>query len=241
MPSTTSPPRFQLRYWPVPFRGCFISYLFAYRGVPLLEEDSFEKNAALKDQPPTEQDIPYMGPPVLRDLASGRALSQMPAIVMYVARDLDLMPQDPFDAALGLKVLMDCNDVLMELCRYNGASMWTREEWQPFRSRRLPRWMQIFEASLQRGFVGKETASFADIGVFALFGNMTRCLPDLDADLLEHAPGIHALCRAIGDQPSLAKYVANEAKKYGKLYCGGQIEQSIRKMLEMDREHPGAR
>ena len=236
MSSERSAAGFRLYYWPIPFRGCFISYLFAYRDVPLLEEDSFEKNAALKDQPPAEQDIPYMGPPVLRDLDTGRALSQMPAIVMYVSGELDLMPQDPFDAALALKVLMDCNDLLMELCRYNGDSMWTRDEWTSFRSSRLPRWMQIFEASLRRGFIGNQATSFADIAVFALFGNMTRCLPELEADLLEHAPGIHALCQDIGSRPSLSKYVANEAQKYGKRYCGGQIEQSIRKMLAMDAE-----
>lgn len=236
MSSTISQPRFQLYYWPVPFRGCFVSYLFAYRDIPLLEEVSFAINADLKNRRPAEQDIPYMGPPVLHELDSDRALSQMPAIVMYVSRELELMPQDPFDAALCMKVLMDCNDVLMEICRYNGSSMWTRNEWKPFRSQRLPRWMKIFEASLQRKFFGKQAASFADIGVFALFGNMTRCLPELEADLLEHAPGIHAHCEEIGSQPSLAKYVANEEHKYGKLYCGGQIEESIRTMLEMDAE-----
>jgi glutathione S-transferase len=96
--------------------------------------------------------------------------------------------------------------------------------------------MQIFEESLRRGLIGNHAKSFADVGVFALFGNMTRCLPELEGDLLEHAPGIHALCQEIGSQPSLANYVANEEQKYGKLYCGGQIEQSIRKMLEMDAE-----
>jgi len=236
MSSTGSPPRFRLYYWPIPFRGCFVSYLFAYRDAPLLEQDGLEENADLKNRKPSEQDIPYMGPPLLRDLESGRALSQMPAIVMYVSRQLDLVPQDPFDAALCMKVLMDCNDALMEICRYNGASMWTREEWKSFRSERLPRWLQIFEASLQRGFIGNDTTSFADIGVYALFGNMTRCLPELEADLLEHAPGIHALCREIGSRPSLADYVATEERKYGKLYCGGQIEKSIRKMLAMDIE-----
>lgn len=234
MASTDSPARFQLYYWPTPFRGCFISYLFAYRDVPLLEESSPEKNAELKNQPPGEQHVPYMGPPMLRELESGRALSQMPAIVLYVAGELDLAPRDPFDGALCMKVLMDCNDVLMEICRYNGASMWTREEWKSFRSERLPRWMRIFEASLRRGFIGKEAASFADIGVYALFGNMTRCLPELEADLLQHAPGIHAHCREIGSRPSLARYVAGEEEEYGKRYCGGQIEQSIREMLAMD-------
>ena len=234
MSSETTQPRFQLYYWPIPFRGCFISYLFAYRDVPLLDEASFEDIKSLMSLHPSEQRIPFMGPPVLRDLESDRALSQMPAIVLYVSGELDFMPDGPFDVAMCIKILMDCNDVLMEVCRYNGSSMWTREEWIPFRSERLPRWMRIFEESLQRGYIGKESTSFADIGVFALFGNMTRCLPELEVDLLEHAPGIRALCRNIGSQPSLARFVAGEEEKYGKLYCGGQIEKSIRSMLEMD-------
>jgi len=234
MASKVSQPRFQLYYWPIPFRGCFVSYLFAYRDVPLLEETRFEENESLRGRHPSNQDIPFIGPPVLRDLESGRSLSQMPAIVLYVSHELDFIPKDPFDVAMCIKVLMDCNDVLMEICRYNGSIMWVREEWLEFRSQRFPRWLQIFEESLKRGSIGKNPVSFADIGVFALFGNMIRCLPELEADLLTHAPGIHALCQRLGSQPSLAEYVAGEEQLYGKLYCGGQIEQSIRKMLEMD-------
>ncbi|MEJ2161360.1 MAG: glutathione S-transferase family protein [Chromatiales bacterium] len=131
MSSEFSQARFQLYYWPLPFRGCFVSYLFAYRDVPLLEAAEFE-------------------------------------------------------------------------------------------------------ASLERGFFGADPVSFADIGVFALCGNMTRCLPELEADLLDHAPGVHALCQTVESKPSLAQFVADQERKYGKLYCGGQIEKSIRKMLEMD-------
>jgi len=232
-----SQPRFKLFYWPIPFRGCFISYLFAYRAVPLLEEPGFEENAKLRSRSPSEQAIPFMGPPVLRDLEADRTLSQMPAIALYVSRELDLLPEDPFDVAMCMKILLDCNDVLMEICRYNGSSMWERKEWDQFRSQRFPRWMQIFEESLKRGFVGKDIVSFADVEVFALFGNMTRCLPELEPDLLKHAPGIHTLCQRIGSKPSLEKYVAEEERKYGKLYCGGQIEESIRNMLAMDAEY----
>lgn len=226
--------RFELRYWPIPFRGCFVSYLFAYRDVPLSEESDFEQIEALISRHPAEQEVPFMGPPVLHDHESGRTLSQMPAIVLYVSGELDLLPDDPFELAMSMKVLMDCNDVLMEICRYNGSSMWNREDWRQFRSRRLPRWMQIFEASLERGVIGRKSVGFADIGVFALFGNMTRCLPELETELVDHAPGIHALCRSIGARPSLARYVAAEERKYGNLYCGGQIEESIRRMLELD-------
>lgn len=234
MPLSKSRPRFKLYYWPLPFRGCFVSYLFAYRDVPLLQETSFETIGELRNRPAADQDVPFMGPPVLQDLENGRALSQMPAIVLYVSADLDLLPADPFKVAMCVKVLMDCNDVLMEICRYNGSSMWTREEWTDFRSQRLPRWLQIFEESLKRGVIGAESVSFSDIGVFALFGNMTRCLPELRADVLENAPGIHSLCQRLGAQPSLAAFVAREEETSGKLYCGGQIEESIRKMIELD-------
>ncbi len=238
MSSRQSQPRFQLYYWPLPFRGCFVSYLFAYRDVPLLEAADFDEIGELKNLPPSEQEIPFMGPPVLRDLEARHSLSQMPAIVLYVARELELVPQDPFDVAMSMKVLMDCNDVLMEICRYNGSTMWEREEWIEFRQQRLPRWLAIFEESLQRGCIGKDPVSFADIGVYALFGNMTRCLPELDADVLQGAPGIHAHCQNIGSQPSLQRYVAGQAQQYGQLYCGGYIEKSIRKMLDADAREP---
>ncbi len=236
MPLQATEPGFQLSYWPIPFRGCFVSYLFAYRGVRLLEESAFDEIQALRSRPPSDQEIPFMGPPVLRDLESGRTLSQMPAIVLYASHELDLVPEDTFDLAMCMKVLMDCNDVLMEICRYNGSTMWDREEWIQFRSERLPHWLRIFEESLNRGHFGNEPVSFADIGVFALFGNMMRCLPELEPDVLANAPGVHAHCHKIGSMPSLADYVANESERYGQLYCGGYIEESIRRMLAMDVE-----
>jgi hypothetical protein len=35
-------------------------------------------------------------------------------------------------------------------------------------------------------------------------------------------------------QPSLAEKVAADEEKYGDVYCGGQIEESIRRMLAAD-------
>jgi glutathione S-transferase len=236
MPSS---PRYRLYYWPIPFRGCFVSYLFAYRDAPLEEASSFEDIKRRIDLPPAEQDVPFIGPPVLADLENGNALSQMPAIVLYLAPGLDLAPADPFERAMAMKVLMDCNDVLMEICRYNGSSMWQRDEWRRFRSERLPRWLAVFEESLRRGHIGNDEASFADIAVYALFGNMLRCLPALDADVRRHAPGVYAHCERIVRTPSLARYVEEQAERYGTLYCGGQIEASIRDMLEQDARQEG--
>ena len=99
--------KYKLYYWPLPFRGCFVSYLFAFRDAPLIQVSEFAENKALQALPPEAQPIPYMGPPVLVEMDTGRALSQMPAIVLYVSRELDLMPTGDFETSLALKVLMD--------------------------------------------------------------------------------------------------------------------------------------
>lgn len=234
MSQVAETPRFKLYYWPIAFRGCFASYLFAYQDVPLLTVDDIDEIEAMCGQDVDEQAIPFKGPPVLYDLASGLYLSQVPAITLYVAQEIGLKPDNDVDVALCVKVAMDCNDMLMEICRYNGSMMWEREAWLQFRSKRFPRWLHLFEESLKRGHIGKEVVSFADVAVYALFGNMMRCLPELEADVIVHAPGIHALCQRIGAKPSLATYVEEEEDRYGRDYCGGQIEQSIRAMLALD-------
>ncbi|MEM9404129.1 MAG: glutathione S-transferase family protein [Pseudomonadota bacterium] len=232
-------PRFHLYYWPIPFRGCFVSYLFAYRDVPLRQTAGFDEIRAMQNTALSEQPVPFVGPPILQDLQTGQTLSQMPAIVLYASHELDLLPSDSYEQALAMKVLMDCNDVLMEICRYNGSMMWEREAWLRFRGERLPYWLELFDESLRRGHVGTANVSFADIGVHALFGNMMRCLPALEPDVREHAPGIHRHCARIGGSPTLAAYIASEAERFGDLYCGGQIEQSIRSMLALDAAQAG--
>lgn len=228
--------QFKLYYWPIPFRRCFITYLFAYCDIPFLLECRPEKIEQLKNLSPKEQTTPFMGPPILEDLHNQRSISQMPAIVHYISRELGLYPKEPFAASSATKVLMDCNDVLMEICRYNGSTMWTHEQWQTFQTERLPRWMHIFEASLEQDFFGSNPVSFADISVYALFGNMIRCLPELEKDLLSYAPQVYVHCHTIGKKSSLANYIEEEQKQYGSLYCGGQIEASIREMLALDSE-----
>lgn len=236
MPDHTLNDRFELLYWPIAFRGCFVSYLFAYRNVGLIEI-SDERAIRQELAPgPHEQAVPAMGPPILRDRHTGFRLSQTPAIVLHVAPMLDLLPAEPGQVDRAMKVLLDCGDVLMEICRYNGSIMWGREEWLRFRGQRFPRWLSILEASLEAGFYGNEDSSFADIAVYALLGNMIRCLPQLHADVREHAPGVFKLCQRIGATPSLATHVADQSGRFGTVYCDGQIEASIREMLALDED-----
>lgn len=230
--------QFKLYYWPLPFRGSFVSYMFAYADVLLEEESDYKKISSIRNDPPSDQPAPFMAPPLLIDKQADISMSQMPAIVMYVAKKLNLMPTDHEQVCRALKVVMDCNDLLMEICRYNGSKMWEREDWVQFRQKRLQKWFKIFEESLARGHFGAEQVHFADVSVYALFGNLTRCLPDLRSDLESHAKNVSLFCDSFGERPSLKAYVERQTELYGQLYCGGQIEKSIRKMLDEDRLLP---
>ena len=54
-------PKYELYYWPLPFRGCFVSYLFAYRSVPLLEISDFDEIRTRMSLEPGEQDVRLAG------------------------------------------------------------------------------------------------------------------------------------------------------------------------------------
>ena len=94
--------------------------------------------------------------------------------------------------------------------------------------------MKVFEEEIRRGTIGAEMVNFADIATFALFGNMIRCLPELAPDLKEHAPQVYALCDKIGREPTLDTFIQGEEARYGKSYCSGMIEKSIRHQLGLD-------
>jgi glutathione S-transferase len=82
--------------------------------------------------------------------------------------------------------------------------------------------------------LGGEALSVADIVTYALWGTMIRCLPDLSVDCREYSPNVFALCQRIENRPKIQKFVEGQMQRYGNLYCGGQIEKSIRQMLEQD-------
>lgn len=124
MPAAT----YEFTYWPLAFRGCFISYLFAYVDVPLVIKDEMQDILDMKAQEPAEQAIPFTGPPVLKNLETGFTISQMPTAVMHASRHVGLWPETPEAQEIVLKVIMDCNEVLMEICRYNGTFMWERAD-----------------------------------------------------------------------------------------------------------------
>lgn len=229
---------FTLYYWPLPFRGQFVRAVLAHAGAAWDEADTGAvgevKDKALGDQP-----VPFMAPPLLVDHAAGVSLAQLPAILAYLGQRFGLMPEDAGRCGLTHKLLADANDVLDEVTRFGGRSMWTREDWTDFADNRLPRWMGIFEETGRRHglteegghMLGTGAPGLADLVTATLWFTMTDKLTALRPMLEANAPAVAGLGDRIMTRAPLARMRAETDARYGEGWCGGQIEDSLRKML----------
>ncbi|MDR3463698.1 MAG: glutathione S-transferase family protein [Beijerinckiaceae bacterium] len=183
--------------------------------------------------------VPFMGPPMLVDKKRDVAISQMPAIILYLGETLDLLPATAVLRALSIKIVNDANDVIDEITLDGGREMWTQKRWQDFVPR-LKRWMSFWEEIGRRhglkrnsGFLlGGEAPGIADIVTATLWSTMADRFPKIEAILDESAPLTAALTRRVANLPALAKLAAKARQDYGDAYCGGQIEASLRKVLD---------
>lgn len=232
---TTENPDYTLYYWPGPFRGHFIRAILSYAGANWAEgTDDFELvNAAPADQP-----VPFMGLPILVNNQNGFAVSQMPAIAFYLGEELNLMPDTPEGRALCLKVVNDANDVIDEITLQGGMVMWTDERWQGFIPH-LKHWMSIWEVlgkehglSETDGYLlGTLKPTIADIVTATLWMTMRERFAPIGEMLDAEAPCTAALARRMWEMPVLAEFAKDTTEQYGDSYCGGQIEASLREVV----------
>jgi glutathione S-transferase len=230
-------PDYKLYYWSVPFRGQFVRAVLAFAGKTWTEagDDAISKlmGGQVKDMP-----VPFMGPPLLIDRSADVAISQMPAIVLYLGDTLKLFPSKAALRALTLKIVNDANDVIDEITQNGGREMWTRKSWNEFVPR-LKKWMSFWEETGRRhglkmdsGFVlGGKAPGVADVITATLWSTMAERFPKIEALLEDAAPMTAALTRRVAALPQLKKVAAKARKNYGDAYCGGQIEASLRKVL----------
>jgi glutathione S-transferase len=227
---------FDLYYWPVPFRGQFIRGILAHGGCSWDEHDV----DAIEDIMGCEmgkQPIAFMGPPVLIDRERNFAISQMPAIALYLGERLDILPATAEDRALTAKVINDANDVLDELTLNGGREMWTPEKWEKFVPR-LQKWVRIFADTGARNgltagsghMLGTENPGIADIVTAILWTTMADRFPAIKAIIKETSPVIWDLSRRVVATAPLAALNSKSFEDYGDAYCGGEIEKSLRKV-----------
>lgn len=231
-------PDYELFYWSVPFRGQFVRAVLAHAG-KTWSEGGDEAIADLMGGPVKEMPVPFMGPPMLIDKKADFAIAQMPAIVLYLGETLDLLPDHPKLRALTLKIVNDANDVIDDITQDGGREMWTQTRWDAF-APRLRKWMSFWEETAHRhgvkpgsGFLlGGETPGIADIVTATLWSTMTERFPKIQTILKDAAPMTAALVERVASLPPLAKLAAKAREDYGDAYCGGQIEASLRKVLD---------
>jgi glutathione S-transferase len=229
---------YDLYYWSVPFRGQFVRSVLAYAGKTWTEGDD-AAISKLINGPVKHMPVPFMGPPMLIDKKADFAIAEMPAIVLYLGETLDLMPATPALRAMTMKTVNDANDVIDEITLDGGREMWTEKRWQKFVPR-LKKWMSFWEETGRRhgleadtGFLlGGEAPGIADVVTATLWSTMADRFQTIEAILEETAPLTSALSRRISDLPSLAKLATKAKQDYGDAYCGGQIEASLRKVLD---------
>lgn len=229
---------YDLYYWSVPFRGQFVRAVLAHAGRTWTEADD-GAIAKLMGGPVRDMLVPFMGPPLLVDRKADLAIAQMPAIVLYLGETLDLMPATPALRALSMKIVNDANDVIDELTLDGGRQMWTEQRWRDFVPR-LGKWMSFWEEIGRRhglkadsGFLlGGAAPGVADLVTATLWSTMADRFPAIAQILEDAAPMTAALTRRIADLPPLAKLAAQARQDYGDAYCGGQIEASLRKVLQ---------
>lgn len=229
---------YELYYWSVPFRGQFVRAVLAYA-----EEKWTEGGDAaisrLMDGPVSRMPLPFMGPPLLVDKKADFAIAQMPAIVLYLGETLHLLPATPALRALSMKIVNDANDVIDEITLDGGREMWTAKRWRDF-TPRLEKWMTLWEETGRRhglkansGFLlGSEKPGIADIVTAVLWSTMTDRFRGIEIIFKETAPMTAALTRRVADLPPLTELAAKAKHDYGDAYCGGQIEASLRKVLD---------
>jgi glutathione S-transferase len=227
-----------LYYWSAPFRGQFVRAVLAHAGQPWTEGGDAEI-ARLMGSSARDMPVPFMGPPLLIDRKADFAIAQTSAIILYLGETLDLLPTSPALRALTMKTVNDANDVIDEITLDGGRQMWTRDRWRDFVPR-LRKWMSFWEETGRRhglkrtsGFLlGGDAPGIADIVTATLWSTMTERFDAIGKILEETAPMTAALTRRVQDLRPLADLAAKAREDYGDTYCGGQIEASLREVLD---------
>ena len=231
-------PDYELYYWSVPFRGQFVRAVLAHAGKTWTEGGD-DAISDLMGGPVKDMPVPFMGPPMLFDKKADFAIAQMPAIVLYLGETLDLLPADPKLRALTIKIVNDANDVIDEITQDGGREMWTQKRWNEFVPR-LQKWMSCWEEIGQRHglkphsglLLGGKAPGIADVVTATLWSTMADRFPKIEAILKDAAPMTAALVERVAKLPPLAKLAFKAKEDYGDAYCGGQIEASLRKVLD---------
>src|SRR5581483_3335350 len=220
-------PDYELYYWSVPFRGQFVRAVLAFAGKEWSEPGD-EVIGKLMEGPVKKMPVPFMGPPLLIDKKADFAISQMPAVIVYLGETLGLMPASSALKAMTIKIVNDANDVIDEMTLDGGRQMWTDKRWKEFVPR-LKKRMSLWEETGRRhslstnaGFLlGGDRPGIADVVTATLWMTMTERFPKIGTIFKKSAPMTAALVGRVSQLPPLARLAQKARDDYGEAWCGG--------------------
>eukprot|EP01084_Bolivina_argentea_P071060 129234_1 len=236
-----------IQYWPLRFRGNFLKLI--------LEEKSIEYSCTKPGDWKSVKDIitkdikdriyPVFAPPILT--CNNFISSQMPACCQYLAKKYGMDGLNLEDSTHALMICMNCNDIFHEVTRANGAQMWTYKEWIEWKTTRLIKWLDLLTLLLKQNnnnnncndenkqlYYFGNNITYADTSVF----HVIYCLiNDCGMEILikDKYNILYRFCQQINNRKNIKAFV--EQQKVDKLlFCGGNIEKSIKSMVEQEQK-----
>jgi len=172
-----------------------------------------DNRIAMPDWPALKPTTPWGSLPLLE--LDGRApLGQSNAILSYIGRTYDLLPSDPWEAALHEALLAageELRGIVVPVLRMKDkdASIAARKQ---LARDDLPTWGAFVEAQLGDGpFVAGEQISVADIKLYMLSKWFSSGGVDhVPTDVFAHCPKLLSVERAVREHPKVVEWYARD-------------------------------
>ncbi|GAB5368342.1 hypothetical protein AAMO2058_001311300 [Amorphochlora amoebiformis] len=229
-------------YWPIRFRGNFLLYVLEEAKAKYKVITNFPEIKARTQK--NSNGYPVFAVPIL-EIGSFRC-SQMPACVLHLANLFKLTPSGGKEnESRGLMMLLNCNDILSEITMNGGKyKMWTPEEFITFTETRLAKWMTILNDALMENpdnakaleekrplyYFGKSVC-YSDFGVLAVLDGLVDEFGM--GDYIKQWKNLYTFYTQMSSRPSVVKLWGFQKKTKNYKWCGGQIQESIEKAVEV--------
>ncbi|KDN45887.1 glutathione S-transferase-like protein [Tilletiaria anomala UBC 951] len=229
---------YTLHYWPsIPGRGEYVRLAFEYAKVPFADNSSNVNALQEHVMRSNKTGLPqHFAPPILEvkqeATNSSRFISQIPAILSYLAPRLDLTEEEKSIARAHVNQLtltiLDLSNEIHDV-HHPIASSLTYEEQQEeskrrakfFREVRLPKFFGYFESVLAENRAGSGANLFgssmttADLTLFQVVDGLRFAYPNLLSRLeaenkCKHVFGLH---EKIGNTEPIASYVKSDRRR----------------------------
>ena len=215
--------RYKLYYWPtVPGRGEFVRLALEDTGADYVDiaRRPNGMGALMRGLESASLKRPPFAPPFLE--AGKLLIAQTANILLYLGPRLGLAPKSEAGRLWAHQLQLTIGDWLVEVHDAHhpiGGGLYYREQKREakrraadFRTTRLPKFLNYFEAVLKRnpaGFLCGNTASCADLSLFQMIAGLRYAFPHAMARRERRFPRAIALHDRIAARPRIAAYVSS--------------------------------